>query len=156
MAIQNAMGWTDSHLHSFRIEDAATGQRRMIGLPFEGDFDDEQVEPGWEHQVTDHLSIQRARILYEYDYGDSWEHAVVLEDILPIDDRAEYPRCISGKRACPPEDVGGVRGYESFLVALADPDDSEHDEFLTWVGGSFDPELFDREVEEVDVYVAIG
>jgi len=143
VAIQNAMGWTDSHLHSFRIEDAATGQRRMIGLPFEGDFDDEQVEPGWEHQVTDHLSIQRARILYEYDYGDSWEHAVVLEDILPIDDRAEYPRCISGKRACPPEDVGGVRGYESFLVALADPDDSEHDEFLTWVGGSFDPELFD-------------
>lgn len=83
------------------------------------------------------------RILYDYDFGDSWEHDVVLEAIEEPRPDARYPRVVAGKRACPPEDVGGAGGYEGFLKALADPADEEHAEWLTWVGGRFDPEHFD-------------
>lgn len=144
VAIQDAMGWTDSHLHAFHVQDLATNRLRRIGLPIEDDFLDEEdeLEPGWEHRVTDFLSVAHSRTVYEYDFGDGWEHAVVLEDVLPGDGR-KYPRCVAGARACPPEDVGGVRGYEEFLQAIANPRHEEHDAYLNWVGGTFDPERFD-------------
>lgn len=141
VAIQDAMGWTDSHLHAFRVADPATGRMRYIGLP--ADDDEIDIEPGWEHGVAEALTIQQPRVLYDYDFGDSWEHAVVLEDILPVDARCSYPRCVAGVRACPPEDVGGVHGYEQFLEAIADPKHEEHDGYLEWVGGAFNPDRFD-------------
>ena len=140
VAIQDAMGWTDSHLHAFRVMDLETGQMRELGIP-----DDDGglgIEPGWEHEVTDLLSVAQPRAVYEYDFGDSWEHDVVLEDVLP-GDGGEYPRCVDGERACPPEDVGGVPGFEEFLAAITDPDAEEHDSCLEWVGGSFDAARFD-------------
>ena len=81
-----------------------------------------------------------ARFVYEYDFGDSWEHALVVEQILPPDPGVSYPRCIDGKRACPPEDVGGVIGYAEFLAAIHNPRHPDHAEWLQWVGGPFDPE----------------
>ena len=81
--------------------------------------------------------------LYEYDFGDSWEHLVVVEKVLtPEESPAHLPVCLAGARACPPEDCGGVPGYERFLEALRDPTHEEHQAMLTWVGGSFDPEAF--------------
>jgi hypothetical protein len=80
---------------------------------------------------------------YEYDFGDDWLHAILIEKILPPAPDQKLPVCIKGKRACPPEDVGGIWGYELFLEAIADPEHEEHDSYLVWVGGEFDPEAFD-------------
>jgi hypothetical protein len=80
---------------------------------------------------------------YVYDFGDDWVHKVVVEKVLPADPRISYPVCVAGKRACPPEDCGGVWGYREFLAAISDPDHPEHEEMLEWVGGAFDPEEFD-------------
>ncbi len=79
-------------------------------------------------------------IVYEYDFGDSWRHDLVLEQILPMDPDRSYPLCLAGARARPPEDVGGVWGYANFLEAIADPEHVEHAELLTWAGGVFDPD----------------
>ena len=144
VAIQDAMGWTDSHMHVFRLEDPLTGQMRQIGLHIDDDLVDDEfiIEPGWEHKVRSLLSVARSRAVYEYDFGDSWEHLVVLEDVLPTDGGV-YPRCVSGARRCPPEDVGGPRGYENFLEAIGDPRHEEHKSYLAWVGGAFDPGAFE-------------
>jgi hypothetical protein len=80
---------------------------------------------------------------YVYDYGDNWEHTVKLEKILPRQKGIKYPVCTDGKRACPPEDCGGPWGYEEFLGAIANPDHEEHEEWLEWAGGEFNPECFD-------------
>ena len=80
---------------------------------------------------------------YEYDFGDGWQHRIDVESIAkPQADRA-YPLCLAGERATPPDDVGGVPGYQEFLAAIADPKHEEHASMLTWVGGAFDPEGFD-------------
>ena len=79
---------------------------------------------------------------YEYDFGDSWEHEVLLEGLLLKDKDVKYPRCLEGARACPPEDCGGVWGYRNMLAVLSDPTDEEHASMLEWVGGGFDPEAF--------------
>lgn len=82
--------------------------------------------------------------VYEYDFGDSWEHEILVEQILEPEEHVHYPLCIGGARACPPEDVGGVPGYAEFLEAIRDPEHEEHDNMLIWAGGDFDPEGFDR------------
>jgi len=88
-----------------------------------------------------HHVVQRVGTEFEYvyDFGDDWEHDLLLEAILQPDPNIPYPRCIAGERNCPPEDVGGSGGYENYLVALADPEDEEHEDLLAW-RGPFDPE----------------
>jgi len=134
---QVAMGWTNSHLHEFRVGDTRYGEPDPEYD--EGDVRDErsvrlfEVAPG----VNDSF-------LYEYDFGDSWEHLVVVEKILtPAESPADLPVCVAGARACPPEDCGGVPGYEGFLEAIRAPAHEEHQAMLAWVGGKFDPEAFD-------------
>ena len=85
-----------------------------------------------------------AKMIYEYDLGDSWEHAIVLEKQLPADSNATYPMCIDGRLACPPEDCGGVWGFYEMLEALADPRHPRHEEFRDWIG-EFDPQAFSIE-----------
>ena len=70
------------------------------------------------------------RLSYEYDFGDSWDHTLLVEKILPSQESVRYPVCLKGKRACPPEDEGGVWGYENFLEAIRNPDHDEHEEYL--------------------------
>jgi hypothetical protein len=82
---------------------------------------------------------------YEYDFGDSWRHEILVEKVLAPEAGGRYPQCVAGKRACPPEDCGGVWGYERFLEVIKDEDDPEHEETLEWAGGSFDPEAFSVE-----------
>jgi hypothetical protein len=85
----------------------------------------------------------KRKFVYEYDFGDSWEHAIVVEKIVPPEAGVKYPRCLKGKRACPPEDVGGIWGYANFLEAIHDPNHEEHDSYLAWISGAFDPEALD-------------
>jgi Plasmid pRiA4b ORF-3-like protein len=89
------------------------------------------------------LKKPKDRLIYEHDFGDSWEHLVVLEQVLAHEPRARYPVIVAGKRACPPEDCGGVPGYYRLLEALASPRHPEHRDMVEWVGGSFDSESFD-------------
>ncbi|HUL12053.1 MAG TPA: plasmid pRiA4b ORF-3 family protein [Methylococcaceae bacterium] len=133
--LQISMGWTDSHLHSFR-----TGNE-YFGQP-DGDFPSAMKS---EARVKLNSLLQREKdsVIYEYDFGDSWEHRIVLEKILPFDEQVKLPRCTAGKRACPPEDCGGIWGYSDLLDTLQDPQHPDHDEMKEWLGGDFDPEFFD-------------
>jgi Plasmid pRiA4b ORF-3-like protein len=92
------------------------------------------------------LSLEpKRKFTYEYDFGDSWQHEILVEKVLAPEAGARYAQCIGGKRACPPEDCGGVWGYERFLEVIKDEDDPEHEETLEWAGGPFDPEAFSVE-----------
>jgi hypothetical protein len=133
--LQAAMGWSDYHLHLFNIE---------------GD-DYSRPDPEYGDDMLNERSVRLGafvqgpgfKFIYEYDFGDSWRHDVLVEKMLPPEAGARYPVCLTGKRACPPEDCGGIWGYANFLDAIGDPQHEEHDELLDWIGGSFDPEAFD-------------
>lgn len=90
------------------------------------------------------LARKGQKLLYEYDFGDGWEHEVILEKFLPIDPAAKYPVCLAGARACPPEDCGGFPGYADIMAALKAPEKTDgRKELLEWVGGGYNPERFD-------------
>jgi len=107
------------------------------------EYDDLDVRDERRIVLRDLVADTAGTFVYQYDFGDSWHHAVRVEEVLSADPKQRYPRCLGGARACPPEDVGGTPGYAEFLRALANPAHSEHAEYLTWIGGSFDPEAFD-------------
>lgn len=135
--IQIAFGWDDYHLHvfetpygSFGIEDTDLGHRA------DADVTLEQVAPA-----------ARDKLRYTYDFGDDWDHDIVVEKVLDPAGKAPTPRCTGGRRAAPPEDCGGIMGYTELVDVLRDPDDSEHQDRLEWLGlvdaTEFDPESFD-------------
>jgi len=128
------MGWTNSHLHQF-----------IVGQTYFGEpYPDYGFEMHDERDVRlNQIADEGARFVYEYDFGDSWEHILLVEKVLEPEPGQQYPVCIKGKRACPPEDVGGVWGYYGFLEAIQDPDHPEHEDYLEWIGEDFDPEAFD-------------
>lgn len=133
--IQLAMGWTNSHLHSFSIQGIEYGVP-MPDLGFdELDLQDEQLV-----KLSRLVPGEKFKFSYLYDFGDSWEHEVLVEKVLPREPDISYPVCIKAKRACPPEDCGGAWGYPEFLEVIKDPEHPEHEELLEWVGGFFDPE----------------
>ncbi len=138
--IQEAMGWDDDHLHQF------VSGRTGYGLP-DDDFGIE-TEDEKKYKVSQILKKEKDKLMYEYDFGDSWEHSVVLEKILSADAEYKLPRCIKGKRACPPEDCGGIWGYKELLDIIQDPSHSEYQETIAWLGEEFDPERFD--IDEVN------
>ena len=92
--------------------------------------------------LHDIISKPKDKFIYEYDFGDGWEHRIVLEKILPLGS-FEPPVVIKGKKACPPEDCGGIWGYYELLDAIQDPAHEEHESMLEWAGGEFDPDEFD-------------
>ena len=94
-------------------------------------------------RLADVAPGEKARLRSQYDFGDSWEHELLVEKLLPAEAGAGYPVCTAGRGACPPEDVGGVWGYADFLDAPADPPHDRHEELVEWIGGEFDPEAFD-------------
>lgn len=134
LMFQAAMGWTDSHLHSFQVGDD------LYGMQFD-DYPPEEID---EKSVTVIGAVKgQRRFVYEYDFGDSWEHDVVVEATTTTALGLKFAVCVDGQNACPPEDCGGTGGYSMMLEALADPTHEERDQFLTWVGGAFDPAAFD-------------
>lgn len=139
--LQIAMGWTDSHLHQF------ISGRTVYSTPYDelgGDLEME-CEDESKYKLSRLLKKERDSLVYEYDFGDGWEHKIILEKILPYDSSVKLPICVKGKRACPPEDCGGIWGYENLLEIIRDPSHPEHEEMLDWLGDEFDPEHFDLE-----------
>jgi hypothetical protein len=135
--IQEAFGWSNSHLHQFIVAGEFYGE----SVP-EADF---ELRSGRRFKVDQAAPEVGDTFLYEYDFGDGWIHEIKVEAIDKPEAGASYPRCTKGKRRGPPEDVGGPWGYEEFLEAIADPEHEEHEEYLDWVGGSFDPEVCELE-----------
>lgn len=147
VAIQNAMGWGGGHLHSFTMKDPTTGKETEIGMPDE-EYEDAEVLPEWEQKIGKWFTKENKDAEYVYDFGDNWKHDVHLEKIVPAEEGIEYPKCIYGERACPPEDCGSTPGYERILEILNDKNHKEYKETLEWLGGKYDPESFDA--KEVD------
>jgi hypothetical protein len=137
--LQITMGWHSCHMHAFRVP------RRGFGPPlreFGSGLDDAEDENMTFLGTV--LLRQRQKLIYEYDFGDGWLHDVAVEKIVPFDPQAQYPVCIDGARACPPEDCGGFPGYLGILEALKAPKKTqEQNEPLEWLPGGYDPEHFD-------------
>ncbi len=142
-AISDAFGWLDYHLHLFTICRPASSQRDLIGIPEEEDYDENNFKPGWKLKIADYFSSANRACDYLYDFGDKWHHSVILEKVLPREKGVRYPRCLDGRRACPPEDVGGPHGYGRFLKQVDYLNAPEHKETLDWCGGQFDPDAVD-------------
>jgi hypothetical protein len=133
--LQIIMGWTDSHLHEFTI-----GNKRYTEYP---EYKDDGLECG-RYRLVDLIKQKGRTFRYLYDFGDSWEHELVIEDSRYFDpELGTELTCLKGERACPPEDVGGVHGYFEFYNALKDPNHDEHQSYMEWSGGNFDSESFD-------------
>jgi hypothetical protein len=135
--IQVAMGWKESHLHQFLAGNTVYGRAAP-------DMD----EAGFEAQDERRARLDKiapkegSKFTYEYDFGDGWIHAILVEKILEPEPGARYPRCVAGRRACPPEDSGGVWGYEQLMETLKNPSDPEYEEAREWIGDDFNPEAF--------------
>jgi len=115
----------------------------IYGVPDQDDAEPPKTRDERKYRLGDLVPGERSQFAYNYDFGDYWQHVLVIEKTLPPQEGIRYPVCLAGARACPPEDVGGISGYDNFLQALKDPDHPEHQEFLDWIGGTFDPEEFD-------------
>lgn len=139
VAIQDAMGWDDCHLHEFMVP-TQKDREAEIGLPgVSGILNGSKVK------MTKYFQREGDKADYWYDFGDDWMHLVVLEKIMPRDPKQEYPRCLAGKMACPPEDCGGIWGYYEMLDILKDPSHPEYEDYSDWLGDDFDPSDFDPE-----------
>jgi len=138
--IQVAMGWSNSHLHLFRVDRAEYAEP-------------DPEDPFWGRNLIDERPVALAsvapsrgsRLLYLYDFGDDWQHDIRVEKILLRQEGQAYPVCVDGERACPPEDCGGTPGYAHLRKALRNPRHPEHEFLSEWIGGDFDPEALDLE-----------
>lgn len=134
-----AMGWDGYHLHQFEIA-GAVYQRCDLFDDFP--FGRRPLEES-EHRLGDVLEHVGDKARWDYDFGDGWEHDIVVESIGEPDPSVDYPRCVKGRRACPPEDCGGSWGYANLLEAIADPNHDQHAELTEWLPVNFEPEHFD-------------
>jgi hypothetical protein len=134
--LQLVMGWTNSHLHSFQI-----GERAFSSAG--ADLQELQMLNEKNCTLEATLGESVGEFVYEYDFGDSWHHNITVSEVAKPNPDWAYPLCIAGARAAPPEDVGGVPGYEEFLSAISDRKHDEHHSMLEWIGGAFDPDGFD-------------
>lgn len=135
--IQVAFGWEDRHLHEYQI-----GAVR-VGLP-EADEERAGLQDDTEWTLSEVFKTGVREFLYVYDFGDRWEHRVIVEpESRTGAAKPLAPLCLAGENAAPPEDVGGPLGYAEFVSALADPEHERHDELQTWIGGVFDAKGFD-------------
>ena len=141
--LQIVMGWSNCHLHQYHVR--AGFKQTTYGVP-EPDYESFgcQMHDERRFTVSDLLTAPKRKIFYEYDFGDSWIHDLLLEKILPPDPEFKHPICLAGANACPPEDSGGIAGFQGhFLKALSDPQHEEHESMKEWIGGSWDPAHFD-------------
>ena len=145
VALQDAMGWLDYHLHHFEIKGKHKRNTVHIGIP---DFDRfggiQEVLPGWEIPVINHFNDLGVTARYHYDYGDSWVHIVKLEGYIFREKKQKYPCCTGGARACPREDCGGPPGYMDMIETLSDPENEDYEDMRIWAD-DWHQERFDRE-----------
>jgi pRiA4b ORF-3-like protein len=145
-ALQAAIGWTNSHLHRFEKDG------KQWGAPEHFEDDDIDILDESRTRISDILTTPGDSVLYVYDFGDDWRHSVMLEKLLPVSGTTGRPVCVAGGRHCPPEDVGGVPGYQEFLEVVFNPSHEEFDHYVGWAEGPspvnqsvgrFQPEEFD-------------
>jgi hypothetical protein len=134
--LQVVMGWQDSHMHQFIVNGTYYGR----ATPDDLDLDVEDEDGIRLSQVF--TGRKKPHIVYEYDFGDNWEHEIVLEKRLEPEPGFEYPRCVEGARACPPENCGGIGIYAGFVEAITDRKHPDHRDMKEWIGRNFDPERF--------------
>lgn len=134
--IQTTMGWKNSHLHVF-----SDGIQEYAPKEFEIEYtiDSRTIS------LDKILKAEKSKIKYEYDFGDSWEHTITLEKILPPDSQIQIPKCIAGKRNCPPENCGGAWRYSDIIDILKQPKHEEYKSYIEWLGDDFDPEYFNKD-----------
>jgi DNA invertase Pin-like site-specific DNA recombinase len=133
LIVQEVMGWDNYHMHQFSIAGIDYGQPQPeFNVRSEKTVKLSQVVKG-----------EKSKFFYTYDFGDSWEHEILLEKELPSTPDTNYPVCITGKRACPPEDCGGSWGYAELLEIISDSSHPEYEERMEWLGKSFNPDTFD-------------
>jgi hypothetical protein len=142
--IQTSMGWTNSHLHHFRISKQLYGDPMLM----REDMQALNIIDSTRTKISKILpkTADRFSFIYEYDFGDCWEHEILFEGCPKKEPGIKYPLCLEGERACPPEDVGGIGSYHEFLKALANPRNERHTERLEWIGGKFDSKAFDATI----------
>jgi hypothetical protein len=134
-AFQAVLGWTDSHLHRFEKDG------KTWGVTGYDDFDELDLIDEGKTTLAKVLKTEGDSMIYVYDFGDNWRHEVVLEKIVPSDAQTK-PVCLAGERRCPPEDVGGVSGYQEFLEVIFEPGHDDFTNFRGWAGGKFHAEEF--------------
>lgn len=130
------MPWQDYHLYQFEIG----------GIRYEDPNPDDRdpAVPDPRAFTLDQLDLaQGSRFQYTYDFGDDWLHDLMVEGIAPLPRDVRLPLCLGGARACPPEDCGGVAGYEELIAALERPQSAAAREYREWLGRVYDPEELD-------------
>ena len=153
IAIQDAMGWFDCHLHEFILQDNENISKTFsIGLlDEEMDLEeDDGMRDETNYLIKDYFRVKNTKILYNYDFGDQWEHDIIYEGV--INAKVAKPICIDGANPCPPEDAGGQSGYREFLKVMKNPNDKQHEEMSEWYrtqrtgcnGKSFVPGKFNK------------
>jgi len=144
VAIQDAMGWEDMHLHEFRLGIPKDGLGIRVGMDEEDDDVDCPLALGWERELSEDFgrSYERPAMTYHYDFGDDWLHGVIHEGTAMPARPFRYALCLAGERACPPEDCGGLSGFADVLHAVAHPEDADED-LGAWLPRNYDPAGFD-------------
>jgi hypothetical protein len=143
VAIQDAMGWLDYHLHLFHVRNPETGELDSIGIPDDQPYLDEPpCLAGWDVPIARYFLKEGDAASYEYDFGDDWRHTVALEGVDTIRKGERRLSCLGGERRCPPEDSGGIHRYAEMLEIIADVTHPEHEETLQWLGGAYDAQAF--------------
>jgi hypothetical protein len=139
--LQLAFGWTNSHLHAFRLEEdsyEANPPKDTLASLFGSD---DQRHDEKKFRLCDLLHAPEDWLIYEYDFGDGWQHDVFVEKLLP-GTATKTVTCLAGARAGPPDDCGGPPGYYDLLKAIADPKNPEHHHLVDWLGEPYDPKAF--------------
>ena len=144
--LQVVMPWQDMHLYMFEIG------REYIGEPDPEEW--REVRPAKTTKLSQVAPAAGAKFMYEYDFGDSWRHDLLVEKVLSAEPGADYPVCLAGRRASPPEDCGGAWGYRELLEVIANPEHEEYASTMTWLGGEFDPDVYD--VAEINTVLRIA
>lgn len=139
LVLQAVMGWENDHLYRFHIGDVEYSEPDADGDLFFAP----KLRNAQKFRLSKVVPAEKARFLYEYDFGDCWEHEILVEKIMAAEPGVRYPVCAAGERACPPEDCGGVWSYAKLLEIIGEPTHEEYEERMEWLGGHFDPEAFD-------------
>jgi len=152
--IQASFGWLNCHLHAFRDQDGvsySSAQEGMFAMDMEvDDVDDAMI------RLDSVLQAKGDRLTYEYDFGDGWEHEIVVVEIGPPKTKGLYPAVIDGARNCPPEDCGGPFGYQELMELVLRkrqriPLESDEEEWVEWLGDDYDPEAFDLDKANIRI-----
>ena len=135
--LEAAMGWLGGHLHAFEADGV------LYEIPDGESFGFRRPRDERKARLGEVLPLVKSKMRWDYDFGDGWEHDVVVEAIEPMNSDAAYPVCLAGKRACPPDDCGGPWGYGNLLAAISNPTHEEHEELTEWSPPGFDADEFD-------------